>query len=768
LETDANVLYGATPTYDGTTPTKTASAQYTYAFNGWDKTIAAVTGDMTYTATYTETTNKYSITFKNGTTTITTVAVNYGEDVTYSGVTPTKEKDAQYSYIFNGWVDASNNSDDLTNVIADRMVYAHYKTTTNSYTITWKNEDGTTLKSDVLEYGTTPAYVGDRPAKAANATNVYVFDGWTSDIAPVTKDATYTAKYQTETNHFTYELSSDGGFHVSQDKDEDVASTMTSAVIPDTYDDGVNGVKDVTAVDDFVIDGGAALTSLTIGANVESISSYSFLGLTNLSSLSIGNKINSIDSMAFQGSSLETAFTSGSDDVGYLTSDDGSVKYAVFAKSDITSVSLDEKTVTIKDSLFQGNTSLTKATLDDNLTIISDSLFNGCSALVSVTVGSKIVSINPNAFTLTALLTNSSDDLLYLSPESDAESFYLIASKETIETATVKKGTKLIASGAFYNDASLTAVTLNDDLSIIGGSAFAHCSKLTSIAIPTSVTDISDFCFDSCTLLSSINIPSSIKKINYATFNECTSLTSITLPSSLEKIDTKAFSGSGLTSIDIPNSIKVFSSTALQECQSLTSITMSGDNAYYQVTGNCVIEKDSDTLISGCVNSSIPTDGSVTILGDSAFYGLTGLTTISIPSSIAVISTNCFFNCSNLESVSLVSGLETIDKYAFEYCTKLSSIVLPTSLTTIGESVFKDCLALSSIVIPTSVITMGSSIVWSSPAKTTVYCLASSKPDGWDSKWNNGTVATYWYSETSNTEGSYWHYVDDVPTVWIA
>ena len=103
LETDSNVPYGSTPSYDGETPTKEATAQYTYTFDEWDPTPVAVSGDATYSASFTETLRSYTITFKNGETTLQTGSVDYGVTPEYTGETPTKDPDAEYTYEFSGW-----------------------------------------------------------------------------------------------------------------------------------------------------------------------------------------------------------------------------------------------------------------------------------------------------------------------------------------------------------------------------------------------------------------------------------------------------------------------------------------------------------------------------------------------------------------------------------------------------------------------------------------------------------------------------------------
>ena len=190
------VAYGEKPTYSGDTPTKAATAQYTYVFKGWSPAVSNVTGDATYTAVFDEIVNEYTVTWKNGDTVLQSGKVAYGEKPTYSGDTPTKAATAQYTYVFKGWSPA------VSNVTGDATYTAVFDEIVNEYTVTWKNGD-TVLQSGKVAYGTKPAYTGDTPTKVATAQYTYVFKGWSPAVSNVTGDATYTAVFDEIVNEYT-------------------------------------------------------------------------------------------------------------------------------------------------------------------------------------------------------------------------------------------------------------------------------------------------------------------------------------------------------------------------------------------------------------------------------------------------------------------------------------------------------------------------------------------------------------------------------------
>ena len=223
-------------------------------------------------------------------------------------------------------------------------------------------------------------------------------------------------------------------------------------------------------------------------------------------------------------------------------------------------------------------------------------------------------------------------------------------------------------SNSYNPEKNVCILKFDKDVTEIGGSAFLGCSSLTSISIPSSVTEIGYNAFRDCSSLTSISIPSSVTEIGDDAFAGCSSLTSISIPSSVTEIGDYAFLGcSSLTSISIPSSVTEIGGCAFRGCSSLTSISVSKDNKFYDSREDCnaIIHTESNTLISGCKNTIIPS--SVTRIEGDAFRGCSSLTNISIPSSVTEIGYNAFRGCSSLMEVRIPKGCQ-VSYDAFKDC----------------------------------------------------------------------------------------------------
>ena len=254
LETDENVPYGTVPTYDGDEPTRPATEQYTYTFSGWTPSVSAITENATYTATYSEETNKYTVTWKNwdGSVLETDLNVPYGTTPSYDGETPVRPATAQYTYTFSGWTPA------ISSVTGDVVYTAAYTETVNKYTVIWKNWDGTVLETDTdVPCGTTPTFDGDEPTKPATDQETYTFIGWTPEIAPVEGDAIYTATFSSSTNKYTVTWVNWDGTVLETDYDVEYGTTPSY--------DGTTPVRPATAQFTYTFDGWTPAVSAVTG-----------------------------------------------------------------------------------------------------------------------------------------------------------------------------------------------------------------------------------------------------------------------------------------------------------------------------------------------------------------------------------------------------------------------------------------------------------------------------------------------------------------------
>ena len=245
--------YGATPEYLGSFPTRPDDVgYYTYDFTGWAPAFAPLTADVTYVAQYERNPVMYTITWQNANGTerevdyykrdempvcrtqpadmsalewrpaVAAVTGNatyrlYPKDnvgpydikfVNWNGAQigatqsvakgsmpnvpadPTKPALDDVEFIFAGW------SPEVVAATAAATYTATFTEQPITYTILWKNYDGTTLETDEnVAPNAVPQYNGATPVKPSDETYHYAFSGWTPEVEPATEDKIYTATY---------------------------------------------------------------------------------------------------------------------------------------------------------------------------------------------------------------------------------------------------------------------------------------------------------------------------------------------------------------------------------------------------------------------------------------------------------------------------------------------------------------------------------------------------------------------------------------------
>ena len=209
LETDTNVKKGATPSYDGETPSKVSDNEYNYIFSGWSPELKSVDGDTVYTALYNSSERIYSATFKNEDGSLIQDKVTYSFNSNINDIAPanpTKDSTDEYDYEFNKWVEERTNDD---------FVYtASFKATKRKYKVTFVNYDDSIIEENYYEYGTTPE-CSITPIRQGDKRTEFEFDEWDKELSKVTGDTVYKAKFKSNDKLYSVKFYVDGEIYYS-------------------------------------------------------------------------------------------------------------------------------------------------------------------------------------------------------------------------------------------------------------------------------------------------------------------------------------------------------------------------------------------------------------------------------------------------------------------------------------------------------------------------------------------------------------------------
>lgn len=307
--------------------------------------------------------------------------------------------------------------------------------------------------------------------------------------------------------------------------------------------------------------------------------------------------------------------------------------------SGMTSLTLPETVLHIKDNAGSWNPDLVQLSLPQSLMIIGSNGFNDCDALESVTIPAGVRYIGNGAFSDSALLKSITfegvcptfdgvsfdylaDGATAYVPDDQLEAYQAAFADMDTDLSAQPSGknavvvdnngfreedfdfdaatgtiiqyngsavylcipeaiggmpVKALGENAFQFSRTLAYVTLPEGLETIGNSAFANCFTLLHVDFPTTLETIADNAFAGGSYLGgSLELPH-VRTIGAHAFEHARLRGELTLPEGLETIGESAFTNcTSLRELYLPATLKSIGSLAFDQNWSLNYVYMEG------------------------------------------------------------------------------------------------------------------------------------------------------------------------------------------------
>lgn len=635
--------------------------------------------------------NVYDVLFKNydGTVLYSTTC-EHGSTVSYVGSTPTKPADSNsHHYVFTGW-DKS-----LSNITENTIFTAQFDSVINSYTITWKNYDGTTLMTSSVNHGSVPTYPGSTPTKPSTAQYSYTFSGWSPSLSAATGDAAYTALFNESVRKYTITWKNDDGTTLKTEQVEygEVPSYTGSEPTKAGGDEYHTYAFDGWTPDVVAVTGDATYTAkFRVAGKMYTITWKNWDGsLLTTSQCEYGTMPVYPDGTPTRPSDAQYNY-SFSWWKPYLTTCTGEATYtAVYGYSTrkYTITWLDDDLTALKtEEVYYGNVPYYGDDPEPKVSGGKTLIFSHWSPEVKSVTGEKTytavyteaplaseclktTSLGNNLISIDGFKSGYEDTASLYVPtkingytvSSISEDAFRNSSLKTVYFEASESGEHTIDIGhmAFGHSSKLERVTLKDSVRTLGEDSFTSCSSLTYVKLPDNITEIPDECFRTDTNLTYINWPTSLESIGEYAFQNVR-LSSVRIPDSVTSLGNYSFSDcSSLTYFYIGSGVQQFNATVTLNCTSLQGITVSYQNEHFTDNSGVVWTKDSSSIVA-CPRGSkvigIGIGGNLTSIGYFAFWYCTNLESITLPASLEYIGYQAFYHCSSLKEIKYSGTIE--------------------------------------------------------------------------------------------------------------
>ncbi len=314
---------------------------------------------------------------------------------------------------------------------------------------------------------------------------------------------------------------------------------------------------------------------------------------------------------------------------------------------------------------------------------------------------------------------------------------YALYCCEKITNLSLPTTLESIGQYAFFECTSVTKVPLPKAMNRIGAYAFYNCSSITELTLPTSLEAIEEYTFYGCSSFEEIALPTDLGTIGKLAFYDCSSMKSLALPETLRSIGSDAFCGcrSIAGQISIPKQIRYLEESVFYNCSSIEELVIPDTVTsmdYFCIAGcdglkkvtipadllDCPLFKDY-SLPTGTEELHI-TKGTTGIILDSIENAnpddmlvidyLCGfnLKTVILDEGITAIGAKAFSGRSGITNLTLPSTLESVGEYAFSGVGQWEGpLSFSENIKSIGDNAFNECYGITKIYFPGSAPSIG-------------------------------------------------------------